>query len=105
MYEVLNRSGEMLVIKVKQGGNYRYINLISDSSIETEEVTNHIEKYRERGDVRVREVELEEDDSEEEVVLCEAEKSEGGLCENKAKYPEDNPEYCGIHKYKLEDEE
>lgn len=35
---------------------------------------------------------------------CQEIKSDGEQCKNAAKYPEDNPIYCGTHKDKLEEE-
>lgn len=37
------------------------------------------------------------DTDNEDVKHCEATTSDGEQCKNKAKYPEDNPKYCGVH--------
>lgn len=49
------------------------------------------------------EVELLNEDEEEEFDRCQAKTSSGSQCKNEAKYPEDNPMYCHIHKSKSEE--
>ena len=39
-----------------------------------------------------------EEPSEEDSLRCKAHTSSGDRCKNDAKYPEDSPEYCGVHK-------
>lgn len=56
------------------------------------------EKVTETADIEV----VEEDVEEEEAIQCQATTASGNQCENDAKYPEEDPQYCGIHKSKLE---
>lgn len=48
------------------------------------------------------EEEVEEDIEEENDNQCQAITSSGTQCQNEAKYPKEDPQYCGIHKSKLE---
>lgn len=112
MYKVKNRSGQVLNIYVVKGGNLTNEFVISGGSVESEEITDNINRLKDQRAVRVREVEesiqvQEEEDnneSEEVVKLCEAKTQDGDSCSNEAKYPEDEPKYCGVHKDLLEDE-
>lgn len=50
----------------------------------------------------VEEETFEEDEEEASFNQCQATTSSGSQCSNEAKYPEEDPKYCGIHKNKLE---
>lgn len=49
-------------------------------------------------------IEVVEEDEEENVedTQCQAFTASGSQCQNEAKYPEEDPKYCGIHKSKLD---
>ena len=55
-----------------------------------------VETVTETADIEV----VEEEKGEE--LQCQAITGSGNQCQNDAKYPEEEPQYCGIHKNKLE---
>ena len=66
---------------------------------ENNEEENNEEENNEEENIDDEEVVEEE----EEVLQCQATTSNGEQCKNDAKYPEDEPKYCGVHKSKLEE--
>lgn len=48
-------------------------------------------------------LELGEDEDEEEEHMCQATTKSGDPCGNRARYPENSPEYCGQHRHLLEE--
>lgn len=95
MFEIKNKTRGELPVKVKQGDDYKYVYLNSRGTVKTEEITNQVRRYRDKREVLIREVDEEK--------FCEAEKSNGESCEYVAKYPKDDPKYCGVHKDLLEE--
>lgn len=60
-----------------------------------------VEKVTEKAEIEVIEDEEEDVEEEERTNQCQATTASGNQCENEAKYPEEDPQYCGIHKSKL----
>lgn len=85
--------------KLKRAINLGYEFLIKEDGeeIPAEEYFEKVEKVEVEADIVV------EEEVEEEAKKCEAITSSGEQCKNDAKYPEDAPKYCGIHKNKLEE--
>jgi len=57
-----------------------------------------VETVTETADIEV----VEEEEEENETLQCQAITGSGNRCQNEAKYPEEDPQYCGIHKSNLE---
>lgn len=85
--------------KLKRAIDMGYEFLIKEDGkeIPAEEYFSETEKVEVTSDIEV------EEDVEEDKIQCEAVTSSGNQCKNEAKYPEDAPKYCGIHKSKLEE--
>lgn len=77
---------------------YEFLIKEEGKEIPAEEYFKEEEKVKVTSEITVEEEDTEEEDSNQ----CQAITSSGERCQNEAKYPEDNPKYCGIHKSKLE---
>ena len=83
---------------------YKFVINKDGKDIPAEEYFNKEEKVVETAKIEVVEEEEEntEEPVEEEITQCQAITSSGTQCQNEAKYPEEEPRYCGIHKSKLD---
>ena len=78
---------------------YKFVINKDGEDIPAEEYFNKEEKVVETAKIEVVE---EEEETGEEITQCQAITSSGTQCQNEAKYPEEEPQYCGIHKSKLD---
>jgi len=78
---------------------YKFVINKDGTDIPAEDYFNKEEKVIETAKIEVVE---EEEEIEEEITQCQAITSSGTQCQNEAKYPEEEPQYCGIHKSKLD---
>ena len=93
----LVRDEDKLENLVKRG--YKFVINKDGKDIPAEEYFNKEEKVVETAKIEVVE---DEEETEEEITQCQAITSSGTQCQNEAKYPEEEPQYCGIHKSKLD---
>jgi len=93
----LIRDTEKLEKMVDSG--YKFVINKDGKDIPAEEYFNKEEKVVETAKIEVVE---DEEETEEEITQCQAITSSGTQCQNEAKYPEEEPQYCGIHKSKLD---
>ena len=91
------RDTEKLEKMVDSG--YKFVINKDGKDIPAEEYFNKEEKVVETAKIEVVE---DEEETEEEITQCQAITSSGTQCQNEAKYPEEEPQYCGIHKSKLD---
>lgn len=101
------RNEEKLKKLVELG--YEFVIKEDGEEIPAEEYFGYDEKAEnvvtETSDIEVVEEDNEEvveEDTEQEDTQCQAFTASGNQCQNEAKYPEENPKYCGIHKSKLD---
>ena len=80
---------------------YEFVIKDGDKDVPAEEYFDKMEKVEAVSEITVEE-EIEEE-TEEEFIQCQATTASGNRCSNEAKYPEEDPKYCGIHKSKLEE--
>ena len=83
---------------------YKFVINKDGKDIPAEEYFNKEEKVVETAKIEVVEEEEEntEEPVDEEITQCQGITSSGTQCQNEAKYPEEEPRYCGIHKSKLD---
>jgi len=79
---------------------HKFIILDNGNKVSAKEYFNKTEKVKITSDITVEEDEVEEEEDE---IKCKAITSNGNQCKNEAKYPEEDPKYCGIHKSKLDE--